>query len=196
MTGLQFVAAIVNSVAWPAAAVVAAGLLRRPLTGAFQRTPTPEFPVEKDTFATLSDYETMFLSAGRDPASPDAEAVVRHEVAEFSVVKALISTSPGQAVIRAWALLEYQLNVTSDRLTPGQPHGWPQVALGLEALDTWPLLYPAVQELQRLRDYTVRSSQPPSSADAARYVSVAESLVTTLLTASISQPSNSRGGAR
>jgi hypothetical protein len=112
------------------------------------------------------------------------------------VVKALISTSPGQAVIRAWALLEYQLNVTSDRLALGQPHGWPQVALGLEALDTWPLLYPAVQELQRLRDYTVRSSQPPSSADAARYVSVAESLATTLLTASISEPSNSRGGAR
>jgi len=137
----------------------------------------------------------MFVGATRDPASPDAEAVVRHEVAEFSVVKALIPTAPGQAVIRAWGLLEYQLNVASDRIAPGQPRGWPQVANNLEAWDKWPLLYPAVQELQRLRDYTVRSSQPPSSAAADRYVSVAESLVTTLLTSPLPPPSESPGDA-
>ncbi|HTU05163.1 MAG TPA: hypothetical protein VMG13_06375, partial [Trebonia sp.] len=116
MTGLQFVASIVNSLAWPTAAVVAVGLLRPTLTDVFHRTPTHEFAGEKESFATLADYETMFVGATRDPASPDAEAVVRHEVAEFSVVKALIPTAPGQAVIRAWGLLEYQLNVASDRI--------------------------------------------------------------------------------
>lgn len=186
MTGLQFVAAIVNSVAWPTAAVVVAGLLRRPLIGAFHLVQTPKYSVEREPFATLSGYETIFLAATRDPAPADAEAVVRHEVAEFSVVKALVAVAPAQAVIDAWGLLEYQLNVASDRLAPDQPHGWPQVSNNLRTWDEWPRLYPAVEELRRLRDYTVRFSQPPSSADAARYVWVAESLVTTLLTAAVS----------
>jgi hypothetical protein len=183
VTGLQFVAAIVNSVAWPTAVVVAAGLLRRELPVIFQRTQPREFPAEMETFAGLTDYETMFISATGDPAAPDAEAVVRYEVAEFSVVKALISAAPGQAVIDAWGLLEYQLNVASDRLAPDQPHGWPQVSNNLRTWDEWPRLYPAVQELRRLRDSTVRSGQSPSSADADRYVSVARDVATAVRTA-------------
>ena len=69
-----------------------------------------------------------------------------------------------------------------NRVAPDKPHGWPQLAHNLESLDKWPLLYPAVVELRHLRDYTVRSNRPPSSSDATRYVSVAQSLVTTLRT--------------
>jgi hypothetical protein len=88
-----------------------------------------------------------------------------------------------QAVIDAWGLLEYQLNVASYRLAPDQPHGWPQVSRNLESWSTWPLLRPAVDELRRLRDYTVQSGRPPSKADADRYVSVAQDVATTLRTA-------------
>ena len=89
-----------------------------------------------------------------------------------------------QAVIGAWGLLEYLLNVVADRFAPDQPHGWPQVATTLQAAwDKWPLLYPVVQELRRLRDYTVQSSRPPTSADAARYVAVAQDVAATLRTA-------------
>jgi len=118
---------------------------------------------------------------------------VRQEVTEFSVVEALASVAPGQAIIDAWGLLEYQLNVASDRVAPDQPHGWPQVAHNLEAWDRWPLLYPAVLELRRLRDYTVRSNRPPTSADAARYVSVAQDLATTLRTAFMTQSDEDSG---
>jgi hypothetical protein len=193
VTGLQFAAAIVNSLAWPTAVVAVAILLRRELADAFHRMRSFEFAGGKATFATLVDYEKMITSA--TPAGPDAEAIVRHEVTEFSVVQALASAAPRQAVIDAWGLLEYQLNVASDRLAPDKPHGWPQVARGLEVWEKWPMLYPVVQELRRLRDYTVESSRPPASADAARYVAVAQDVAVTLRTASFPPGENDGGDA-
>ena len=151
-----------------------------------------EFPGGKATFATLLDYEKMIAAAARMRGLRMTGNRPSEET-EFSVVEALATAAPGQAIIDAWGLLEYQLNVASDRLAPDQPHGWPQVAHNLETLDKWPILYPAVLELRRLRDYTVRSSEPPSSADAARYVSVAQDLVTALRTSVISQSGEVRG---
>jgi hypothetical protein len=188
VTGLQFGAAIVSSLAWPTAVVVTAVFLRRELLGAFRRMQSIEFPGGKATFATLLDFEKVVSVAAQDTDSAADGQVVRHELTEFSVVQALTSAAPGQAVIDAWQLLEYHLNVASDRVDPGGPHGWPQVAQNLETWDKWPMLYPAVLELRRLRDSTVASSRPPSSTDAARYVSVAQDLVTTLRTAFMSQP--------
>jgi hypothetical protein len=107
-------------------------------------------------------------------------ASIGHEVTEFSVLAALASAPPREAVINACGLLEYQFNVASDQVTPDQPHGWPQVPRNLETWDKWPILYPAVVEAKRMRDYTVQSNHPPSSADAGRYVSVAQDLATTL----------------
>lgn len=97
-------------------------------------------------------------------------------------VKQLTTRDTRQAIITAWGLLEYQLNVTSDQLAPDQPHGWPDVTRNLEASDKWPMLYPAVLELRRLRNYVAHSSQSPSTADAARYVSTAQDVATTLRT--------------
>jgi hypothetical protein len=183
VTDLQFIAAIVNSLAWPAAVVVAAVLLRGWLAGAFGRARSLEFPGRKATFATLLDYENMIALPAASQAGSRNDAGLRGEATEFSAVEALASAAPGQAIIDAWGLLEYQLNITSDRLAPDQPHGWPQVSRTLETWDRWPLIYPAVVELRRLRDYAVASNTSPSSTDAARYVSVAQDLVTTLRTA-------------
>jgi hypothetical protein len=193
VTDWQFIATIVNSVAWPIAVVIAIGLLRRELSGTIQRMQSIEFGVGKATFATLQNYEKVAAVAAKDAGGADGDSVVRYEATEFSVVEALVSAAPGQAVIDAWGLLEYQLNVTSDRIAPDQSHGWPQVARNLETWDKWPILSPVIMELRRLRDYTVRSNRPPSSADAARYVSVAQDLVTTLRTSFTSQPSEGPG---
>jgi len=193
---LQFVATIVNSVAWPTAVIVAVGLLRRELIGAFRRMQSLEFPGGKATFATLLDFEKVVAVAAKEAGASDGEAVGRYEATEFSVVEALASAAPGQAIIDAWGLLEYQLNVASDRMAPDQSHGWPQVAHNLETWDKWPILYPAILELRRLRDYTVRSNRPPSSADATRYVSVAQDLATTLRTSFVSQSIERPGGGR
>jgi hypothetical protein len=192
VTGLQFAAAIVNSLAWPAGVVVAVGLLRGDLVGAFQRMQSLEFPGGKATFATLLDFQKV-VAVAKDGGSAQDATVVRQEVTEFGVVEALVSEAPGQAVIDAWGLLEYQLNVASDRVAPDQPHGWPQVARNLEAWEKWPMFYPAVLELRRLRDYTVRSNRPPSSSDAARYVSVAKDLATRIRTWFMSQPGEDPG---
>jgi hypothetical protein len=194
VTDLQFTAAIVNSLAWPAAVVVALVLARRQLLGIFQRMDSLQFPGGRATFATLADFEKVVAVAATDTESGDERAAARFESTEFGVVEALASVAPSQAVIDAWGLLEYQLNVASDRLAPGQPHGWPQVTRNLETWDKWPLLRPVILELRRLRDYTVRSSQPPSSTDAARYVSVAQDLAATLRTSFMSQVSKDPGG--
>jgi hypothetical protein len=184
VTDLQFVAAIVSALAWPVAAVVAAGLLRKHLSGVIPPMESLEFHGAKATFAALPGYGKMVAAAAKDAGLPEEKAIARQEVTEFSVAEALVSVAPGQAIIEAWGLLEYQLNVASDRLSPDQPTGWPQVARNLERWEPWPLLRPVVEELRRLRDYTVHSSRrPPSKDDAARYVSVAQDVATTLRSA-------------
>jgi len=195
VTDLQFVAPILTSLAWPAAVVVAVGLVRRELAGVFQRIESVEFAGGKATFATLDNLEKVVAGVAKDAGSPDDGAAGRYEATEFGVVEALTSAAPRQAVIDAWGLLEYQLNVASDRIAPGAPHGWPQVEHNLENWDKWPILYPAILELRRLRDYTVRANRPPSTADAARYVSVAQDLATTIRTSFMSQSClDARGG--
>jgi hypothetical protein len=195
--GLQFAASIVNSLAWPLAAVVAVGLLRPDLSDIFKRMRSVTFPGGKATFNTLLDYEKMIAAVARDTESPADEAIVQDEATQFSAVEAMTSAAPAQAVIDAWGLLEYQLNIVSDQIAPDQPHGWPQVASTLQqAWDKWPLVYPVVMELRWLRDYTVRSSKPPSSADAARYVSLAMDVATTLRAAFSSQSEESPSGEK
>ncbi|HEY1818827.1 MAG TPA: hypothetical protein VGG83_02780 [Trebonia sp.] len=196
MTGLQFVAAIANSLAWPAAVIVTVVVLRRELGDAFHRIQSLEFPGGRASFATLPGYEKAIAAVAKDGGSPPDETIARREETEFSVLDALAAAAPGQAILYAWGLLEYQLNVASDRVAPDQPHGWPQVARTLEALDNWPVLYPAVVELRRLRDHTARSSRSPSNEDAARYVSVVQELVTTLRASVISECDDDPGGGQ
>lgn len=193
MSGLEFAAAIVTALAWPAAAVLAVGLLRRELADVFHRMQSVEFAGTRATFATLAGYEKMVEAATRDArAEPDAAAAARED-ADFSLLQALASAAPGQAVIDAWGLLEYQLNVASDRLARDGQHGWPQLARTLESWPMWQRLEPAVQELRRLRDYTVRSGTQPTSGDAARYVAVVQDLVTTIR-ADLTGPAMASGG--
>lgn len=196
MTDQEFWAAIVNSIAWPTAAIVIAGLLRQEVLGVIRRMQTFEFRGARLTFAALPGYEQMIATATQDAGSPNAREIVQREVTKFSEPKARAADDPRQAVIQAWGLLEYELNLAADQFAPDQPHGWPQVASTLQAAwDKWPLLYPAVLELWRLRDYTVQSSRPPSTADAAGYVSLAQDLATAVRTASMSQSSENPGGA-
>jgi len=194
VTGLEFVASILNSIAWPTAVVITVVALRRELAGTFRRMQSLKFPGGEATFAMLENYEPM-IAAARGDEKPGDLPVVRYEEAQFSALESLAAAAPGKAIIDAWGLLEYQLNVASDRLAPDQPHGWPQVAYNLESWDKWQMLYPVVLELRQLRDYTVHTRRPPSPSDAARYVSVAQDLVITLRTSLISQSGDSAGGA-
>ena len=125
------------------------------------------------------------VAVAKDAGSVDDRAAVLWEM-----VQALASAAPRQAVIDAWGLLEYQLNVASDRFAPDQPHGWPQVALNLETWDEWPRLCPALMELWRLREYTVVASRPPLNVDAARYVSVAQDRATSVRASLMSHSSD------
>lgn len=193
MSALQFIAAIVNSLAWPAAVVGAAVLLRNELQDAVRRMLHLRFPGGELTFAPLGSLEMVLAASASDDDRPEDAAAVRREQTEFSALEELAETAPGQAIIDAWGLLEYQLNTASDRIAPNQPHGWPQVTSNLKRLDKWPLLSPAIAELRRLRDYTVESTWPPSTADAVRYVSLAQALVTTLRTSAVSQDPDDKG---
>lgn len=124
MSGLQFVASIVSALAWPIAAVAMAALLREALVNAIERMRRLEFPGGRVSFDRLPVYEKMAEAASKEaePPTSDDAAIIRHEAAEFSVVEALASVAPGQAVIDAWGLLEYHLNIASGRLAPDRPH--------------------------------------------------------------------------
>ena len=187
MTGLQFVAAIVNSLAWPAAVMVSAVLLRKEIRDALRRMLHLRFPGGEASFAPLAPIQAALAATAGKTDVPEDTDEVRRQATEFGPLEDLAQWAPAQAIVYAWGLLEYQLNAASDRIAPNQRHGWPQVAVNLKRLDKWPLLFPAIAELQRLRDYTVESGYPPSTADAIRYVSLAQDLVTTLRTAAVSR---------
>lgn len=196
MGGLQFAAEIVNSLAWPVVVVVTVVLLRRELADAFHRMRSFEFAGMKAklTFSTLAGYEKIVEAAAKDAGAAPGAAIAKDEKTEFTVLEALAAAAPKQAVIDAWGLLEYQLNIASDRLAPGGQHGWPQLARNLESWPMWKDLEPAVEELRRLRDYTVHSGRQPSSADAARYVAVVQDLVTTIGNSDLAEPGDGPGG--
>jgi hypothetical protein len=199
VTDLQFVAAILPAIAWPAAIVLAVVLVRRELIVLLARMQSLEFPGGRATFTTLFDVQkavAVVAQDAQDLKSPDKDAAVRYEVTEFRAVAALASAAPKQAVIDAWGLLEYQLNVASDRLYPDQPHGWPQVSASFENWDKWPVLRPAVVELRRLRDDTVLSNEAPSAVDATRYVSVAQDLAAMVRTSFLPEADRSLESSR
>lgn len=191
---LQFLASLVSSIAWPAAVVVGVVLLRREIVDMFHRMQNLKFPGGEVTFAALQPYGEVLAATTEDAGSPQDQAIVRREESRFSVLAELATVAPAQAIIDAWGLLEYELNIASDRIAPAQQHGWPQVAQTLKALDTWPILFPLVRELRRLRDYTAGSRRPPSSANAAHYVSLAQDVVTTLRTSVLSKYGDDSGG--
>jgi hypothetical protein len=180
---LQFTAAMFSSLAWPVVVVIVAVLVRPELSGLLRRVASVEVPGAKMTFDGLADFrkmEKISEAAVKNVRPEDERAIVRSEETEFSPLKKMATTAPRDAIIDAWNLLEYQLDVAADRIAPGQPHGWPQVAPTLQAWGEWASLSPVVAELSRLRDFTARTAQPPLSSDAVRYVAVVEDLVTTL----------------
>jgi hypothetical protein len=194
VTGLEFIAAMVNSLVWPAAVAAAVVLLRRELAGTFARIRTVEFPGRKATFAALVEYEKV-IAAATDGANPANDgAITQRADTEAGVFETLVAAAPREAIINAWGLLEYQLNVASDRIAPDQQHGRPRVARDLGTWDKRPMLYPVVLELRRLRDCTVHSIRPPSSSDAARYVSAVQDQAHTLRASLTSLSGAATGG--
>jgi hypothetical protein len=194
VSGLQFTSATLSSFAWPIAVVVVVVLLRHELADAFHRIQTLEIAGTRATFATLAGYGKMVEVAARDAGTAPGAAIASTEETEFSVLQTLAAAAPRQAVIDAWGLLEYQLNVASDRISPDGQHGWPQVSRTLASWPMWDRLSPAVEELRRLRDYTVRSSRPLSSGDAASYVAVVQDLVTAIRNSDLGEPGDGSGG--
>jgi hypothetical protein len=96
VSDLQFVATIVNSLAWPVSIVVVVALLRRLVVLAFHRAQILKFPGGEAAFATLEDYDKV-VTAAKGAAALDDEAVVRQEVAEFGAAEALAATAPSVA---------------------------------------------------------------------------------------------------
>jgi len=193
---LEFAADIVNSLAWPAVVMVTVVLLRRELADALHRLRDLQLPGMRARleFPSLPGLQLMAKAAAEEVGTAQDPATSKSGETEFSVLNALAAAAPEQAVIDAWGQLEYQLNIASDRIAPDGQHGWPQVALTLDAWPKWPRLQPAVEELRRLRDETVRSPRQPSPADAARYVAVVQGLVTTIRSADLSGLRNDNQG--
>src|SRR5579871_5136555 len=119
-----------NALAWPLVVVIVALLLRPELSGLLRRLASVEVPGAKMTFDGLADFrniEKISEAAVKSVRPEDERAIARSEETEFSPLKKMAASDPRDAIIDAFNLLEYQLDVAADRIKPGQPHGWPQV---------------------------------------------------------------------
>jgi hypothetical protein len=167
------------------------------LPGVFRRVKTVEVASAKMTFEGLADFrkiEEISEAAVNNVAPEDGRAIARSEEAAFGMLEKIAVSAPREAILGAWNLLEYQLDTAADRIAPEQPRGWPRVARSLEAWDEWAVLNPVVTELFRLRDYTVRTPEPPLASDAARYLALVQDLVTTVRAASLKSMSDDPSG--
>jgi hypothetical protein len=175
---LEFISTLAGSMAWPVAVVVCVTILRRQIAGLLQRLQTFEIGGQKATFGALGKVEDTVAEVvsntrrddnaeGRDSEATDAE---------WAAVLSRAASSPRTAVLEAWNRLEHDLNVLADAVDPNAPHGWPQVVSGLQILEDWAGLRPALRELRHLRDSAANNPSGPSPVDAARYVSVARAL--------------------
>jgi len=197
---LQFTAAVLSSLAWPVVVAIVAVLLRRELAGVIGRVTSLKVGNAEMTFDSLANFrkiEKISEDAVKNVRPEDERAIAKDEETDFAPLEKMASSDPRKAILTAWRLLEYQLDVASDRIAPEHPHGWPQVRHTLEVWDQWEVLYPVIIELHRLRDYTARTAEPPLADDAARYVAVVQDLVITLRAASFeSSPDERAAGAR
>ncbi len=181
MDGLQFVAALAASLAWPLAIVACVVTLRRQIAAVLPRLESVEFPGGSARFAKLPEIADSVADAASQagPAAmetPDS----RSADAGWSRIVDTVDGSPREAILAAWNQLEYQLNVVSDRIDPAAQHGWPQVSRTLRVLSGWAGLSPAVAELWSLKNSTARAGRAPLAEDALRYVSVAREVAVTL----------------
>lgn len=122
---MEFVASLVQSLAWPFSAAVAAALFRKPLEAALQRgiRRLKAGPFEMELF----DQTLAKTEAETDPIPP----TIGQSSASLSAELApLIQASPAAAVMEAHARVESRLReiVAAEGLTASRPQGMRQLA--------------------------------------------------------------------
>lgn len=149
MTWLEFIAAVIGSLAWPGVVITAVVLLRRPLgvvLRLLRRVKYKELEVEfaQEVKELREDAEAALpaLPVGPPAQLPEEEALLK-----------LASVSPRSAVVEAWRLVESSarraLEACGGPIEAGRPFSAPQLTRMLmqrEVLDN-----PARSVLDRLR---------------------------------------------
>lgn len=127
MTRLEFIAAVIDSLAWPAVVIMTVVLLRRPLAGLLpllRRVKYKELEVEfaQEVKELRQEAEAALppLPAGPPPQIPEEQALIN-----------LASVSPRSAVVEAWRLVESAarrgLEARGEGMESGRPVSGPRL---------------------------------------------------------------------
>lgn len=195
MDGFEFVSDLVGAVAWPAAVVACAGIFRRKLGDLIPRLRTFEGGPSgiKATFEELTPLSEVVSFVGATSREDRPRSALSVNATWSPVVDRAVS-SPREAVIDAWSMLDQQLNRLAARVDPGA-RDWMEASTALSELDQGVAILAAARELKKLRDVTVHSSDVPAPLDAVRYVTVSGDLARSIedITASRSSPPSGEG---
>lgn len=191
MDVFEFVASLVNSLAWPVAAVVLGALFRAELSQLLGRLTGIKLPGGgQASFATTLDKAEVSAGKFERALPPAVRAQRAAEAAEDEVEAAedeLVGRDPTARVIQAWETLSASImRLRSLQSRVGRPPKVPGVALHHLLQDgvVNESFTDAVRELFELRNRVAHARELPTSASADVYARTARSLAGVLDTLS------------
>lgn len=108
MDGLQFVSSIIGSLAWPAAVVWLAFLLRAPLAKLIPRVRGVKYGgLHVDIATQIEEVKEQVDASGEAPAQPSSEPTLSFQ--------SLAQADPRAAILSAWIPVEIELNEIADK---------------------------------------------------------------------------------
>lgn len=118
MDGLQFLSSLIGSLAWPAAVVWLAFLLRHPLEKLIPRVRVVKYgDLQVDLATQIEEVKEQVEASGEAAAAPSPEPNLSF--------KALAQADPRAAILSAWIPVEVQLNEitakSGTQLVAGKP---------------------------------------------------------------------------
>lgn len=186
MTGLEFLASVIASLAWPATAVALVVILRRPLSAVLMKTKRLKYKdLEMDFEQELKELEAKARAISVEPKQkalePDARSVDAQTL--LSQAESLADELPHVTVALAWSAVEDSLAGAVMRLavSPDYPpynssSKNAQLLLGQGLIDKETLAL--LDGMRTLRNAVVhRAAEAPVTADQAReYLALARGI--------------------
>jgi hypothetical protein len=176
MDGLTFVSNLVESLAWPVAAVWAVYIFRKHIARLVERmTKASGAGIEVEFEKGL---EVVGENVARLPPIPASEAKAPYAKEKLREARKLASIAPRAAISEAWRVLEFTI---LDALTRAG-YEIPRAANVVRAVQTTELIPPAaivaLNGLRRLRNSAVHGREAElSEQDALEFVELAEGMV-------------------
>lgn len=178
MQYMQYIIALVESLAWPLTVLAIAGIVRKPLMSLIPSIQRIKF----------RDAEVEFFSKTLQPLlknmSEDSDVDI-DEVPSDERLYRVLKHSPGQTVLEAWIALEHSAKEKVENLLPSNESFESPLERAIEYLEFKGALTPttlnAIHELRSLRNQVAHFGEDSvTKENAIQYVNVAEGIMKTI----------------